>query len=154
MNSKVLQNHSGTIKFPMQEPIAGKRRSQIEEFLAYNHGDGAQHLALLTPDIVATIQQLRTNGIEFVSTPSTYYDALTERVGVIEEDIQILQEFDILVDRDTTGYLLQLFTKPLQSRPTLFFEVIARRNATGFGSGNIKALFAALEREQALRGNI
>ena len=154
MNSRVVQNHAGTIKFPMQEPIQGKRRSQVEEFLTFHHGAGAQHLAILTDDIIHSIQTLRANGIEFVRTPATYYENLQERVGLIDEDIAMLRDLHILVDRDSSGYLLQIFTKPLQSRPTMFFEIIQRKNAVGFGSGNIKALFAAVEREQALRGNL
>nr|MBA3471510.1 4-hydroxyphenylpyruvate dioxygenase [Herpetosiphonaceae bacterium] len=154
MNSRVVQNKTGTIKFPMQEPIQGKRRSQVEEFLTFHHGAGAQHLALLSSDIIQSIKTLRTNGIEFVRTPDTYYETLQERVGIIDEDSEMLRELNILVDRDSSGYLLQIFTKPLQSRPTLFFEIIQRKNAQGFGSGNIKALFAAVEREQALRGNL
>ncbi len=154
MNSRAVQNNTGTIKFPMQEPVKGKRSSQIEEFLTFHHGPGVQHLAFLSDDIIKTIQVLQARGIEFVRTPYTYYDTLKDRIGEIDEDIAVLRELNILVDSDNTGYLLQLFTKPLQSRPTLFFEIIQRKDASGFGSGNIKALFAAIEREQALRGNL
>jgi 4-hydroxyphenylpyruvate dioxygenase len=154
MNSKVLQNSSGTIKFPISEPIPGKRRSQTEEFLMFHGGSGVQHLALSSQDIIRTLRLLRTNGIEFLSAPDSYYDLLEARVGTISEDISALREQHILVDRDEWGYLLQIFSKPLQSRPTFFFEVIQRREALGFGSGNIKALFQAIEREQALRGTL
>ncbi len=154
MNSKVMQNSTGTIKFPISEPIAGKRRSQIEEFLMFHGGPGVQHVAVSSSDIIKTIQKLKTNGIEFLSAPGSYYDMLEARVGHISEDIAALREQNILVDRDEWGYLLQIFSKPLQSRPTFFFEVIQRREALGFGSGNIKALFQAIEREQALRGTL
>jgi 4-hydroxyphenylpyruvate dioxygenase len=154
MNSKVVQNSHGTIKFPMQQPIRGKRKSQIEEYLSYNHGPGAQHLAFLCKNIIAAVQVLRERGIEFLPTPAAYYESITDRVGTIDEELALLKELHILVDRDSTGYLLQLFTTPLQGRPTLFIELIQRKNACGFGSGNIKALFAAVEREQAMRGNL
>jgi 4-hydroxyphenylpyruvate dioxygenase len=154
MNSKVMQNTTGTIKFPIMEPAPGKRKSQIEEYLAYNKGPGAQHVALLSEDIVETIARLRGNGIDFLETPSAYYSMLEGRVGKIDAEVNALRDLNILVDRDEWGYLLQIFTKPLQSRPTLFFEVIQRRGAKGFGGGNIKALFMALEQEQSARGNL
>jgi 4-hydroxyphenylpyruvate dioxygenase len=136
------------------EPASGKRKSQIDEYLSFHCGPGAQHIALLSSDIVKTVRTLRNNGIEFLYTPDTYYDGLEERIGKLEEDIQPLREQNILVDRDGNGYLKQVFTKPLQSRPTVFMEIIAREGARGFGGGNIKALFDAMEREQALRENL
>ena len=152
--SKVVQNGSGRIKFPINEPAEGKKKSQIDEYLQYYRGPGAQHVALLTDDIIATVRRLRENGVEFLRTPSSYYDVLSERVGKIDEDMGTLRELNILVDRDDEGYLLQIFTKPLQDRPTVFFEIIQRKGARGFGNGNFKALFEAIEREQALRGNL
>lgn len=152
--SKVVANGTGRIKFPINEPAAGRRKSQVEEYLDYYHGPGVQHLALSTPDIIATVRKLRANGIQFLRTPAAYYDALGERVGTIDEDIETLRECGILVDRDDEGYLLQIFTRPLQDRPTLFVEVIQRKGARGFGAGNFKALFEAIEREQAERGNL
>jgi 4-hydroxyphenylpyruvate dioxygenase len=154
MNSKVVQNSTGQIVFPIVEPALGKRKSQIDEYLSFHCGPGAQHIALLSSDIVKTVRTLRNNGIEFLYTPDTYYDGLEERIGKLEEDIQPLREQNILVDRDGSGYLKQVFTKPLQSRPTVFMEIIAREGARGFGGGNIKALFDAMEREQALRENL
>ena len=154
MNSKVVQNSTGTIKFPVMEPAPGRRKSQIEEYLCFHHGPGAQHVALLTDDIVQTVRTLSSNSIEFLDAPSSYYSVLRDRVGNIEEDVSDLRELNILVDRDRWGYLMQVFTKPLQGRPTAFFEVIQRKGARGFGSGNVRALFQALEREQALRGNL
>lgn len=154
MYSSVIQNHSGTVKFPLQAPAPGQRKSQIEEFLASYHGSGVQHLALATDNIIATIQTLRESGIEFLYIPDTYYQTLPSRVGTIAENIADLREQHILVDRDEWGYLLQIFSKPLQSRPTFFIEVIQRRDARGFGGGNIRALFEAVERDQALRGNL
>ncbi|KAF0824655.1 4-hydroxyphenylpyruvate dioxygenase [Cytobacillus firmus] len=152
--SKVMMNGTGRIKFPINEPAEGKRKSQIQEYLDYYNGPGVQHLALLTNDIVSTIAALKGNGVEFLSTPSTYYDDLLNRVGDIDEDVKRLQELNILVDRDDEGYLLQLFTKPLVDRPTFFIEIIQRKGALGFGDGNFKALFESIEREQELRGNI
>src|SRR3712207_219504 len=152
--SKVVENGGGRIKFPINEPAEGKRRSQIEEYLQYYGGPGVQHLALLTDDIITTVKALRANGIEFLRTPDTYYDVLSARVGPIDEDIATLRTLGILVDRDDEGYLLQIFTRPLQDRPTVFFEIIQRKGARGFGAGNFKALFEAIEREQALRGNL
>jgi 4-hydroxyphenylpyruvate dioxygenase len=154
MNSKVVQNDTGRIKFPMMEPAPGKRKSQIEEYLTFYRGAGVQHLALLSDDIIGTVRTLRTNSIEFLRTPDSYYDMLEGRIGKIEEDTARLRELNILVDRDAWGYLLQIFTKPLQGRPTFFIEVIQRRGARGFGGGNIKALFEAVERDQAARGNL
>lgn len=154
MNSKVMQDETGKIKFPMVEPAEGKRRSQIEEYLAFYRGPGVQHIALLSADIVKTVDALRAGGNQFLRTPETYYEMLGERVGRIEEELDALRARNILVDRDESGYLMQIFTKPLQGRPTVFMEAIQRKGARGFGSGNIKALFQALEREQALRGNL
>jgi 4-hydroxyphenylpyruvate dioxygenase len=151
--SKVMHN-GGRIKFPINEPATAKRKSQIQEYLEYYKGAGVQHLALLTNDIVSTVTALRKNGVEFLSTPDSYYEMLTERVGSIDEDIAKLQELKILVDRDDEGYLLQIFTKPLVDRPTLFFEIIQRKGAIGFGEGNFKALFESIEREQERRGNL
>jgi 4-hydroxyphenylpyruvate dioxygenase len=154
MNSKVVENGSGRIKFPIVEPGPGQRRSQIEEYLTFHHGPGAQHIALTSDDMISTVRALRANGNEFLPTPKTYYDTLTQRVGEIEESINDLRELSILVDRDEWGYLMQIFTKPLLNRPTVFLEIIQRKRAKGFGSGNIKALFQAIEREQAARGNL
>jgi 4-hydroxyphenylpyruvate dioxygenase len=153
MNSKVVQNASGRIITVIVEPSRGRRASPIDEYLKFNEGPGVHHIALLTGDILQTIGTLRANGLEFASTPETYYDHLQNRVGEIKEDISALRDLNILVDRDEWGYLMQIFSKPIQTRPTFFFEVIQRRGARGFGSGNIKALFEAIEREQVLRGN-
>jgi 4-hydroxyphenylpyruvate dioxygenase len=152
--SKVMSNGTGRIKFPINEPAQAKRKSQIEEFLEYYNGPGVQHIALLTSDIVKTVTALRKKGVEFLETPDSYYDSLTERVGEIDEQIQALKQLKILVDRDEEGYLLQIFTKPLVDRPTLFFEIIQRKGSRGFGEGNFKALFQAIEREQERRGNL
>jgi 4-hydroxyphenylpyruvate dioxygenase len=152
--SKVVADGTGRIKFPINEPAEGRRKSQIEEYLDYYHSPGAQHLALLTDDICATVRTLRANGVPFLRTPLVYYDALLERVGQIDEDLDALRELGILVDRDDEGYLLQIFTRPLQDRPTVFFEIIQRKGARGFGAGNFRALFEAIEREQAERGNL
>ncbi|MCM3091659.1 MULTISPECIES: 4-hydroxyphenylpyruvate dioxygenase [unclassified Cytobacillus] len=151
--SKVMHN-GGRIKFPINEPAEGKRKSQIEEYLEYYNGPGVQHLAILTEDIVSTVSILRKNGVEFLSTPDSYYEMLSERVGKIDEEIGKLKELNILVDRDDEGYLLQIFTKPIVDRPTLFIEVIQRKGARGFGEGNFKALFESIEREQERRGNL
>ncbi|PLR82482.1 4-hydroxyphenylpyruvate dioxygenase [Bacillus canaveralius] len=151
--SKVMHN-GGRIKFPINEPAEGKRKSQIQEYLEFYNGPGVQHLAILTEDIVETVRVLRNNGVEFLSTPDSYYEMLTERVGKIDEEIDKLREFNILVDRDDEGYLLQIFTKPIVDRPTLFIEIIQRKGARGFGEGNFKALFESIEREQAKRGNL
>jgi len=152
--SKVMQNGTGKVKFPINEPAEGKRKSQIQEYLDYHYGPGVQHLALSTGDIIGTVSQLRANGIEFLTVPSAYYEQLTERVGTIDEPIDRLAELGILVDRDEEGYLLQIFTNPVQDRPTVFFEVIERHGSRGFGKGNFKALFEAIEREQEKRGNL
>lgn len=151
--SKVMTNGS-RIKFPINEPAEGKRKSQIQEYLEFYKGAGVQHLALLTNDIVKTVSVLSKNGIEFLNTPESYYEDLSERVGKIDEEIDKLKELKILVDRDDEGYLLQIFTKPIVDRPTLFLEIIQRKGAKGFGEGNFKALFEAIEREQARRGNL
>ncbi|AFY31632.1 4-hydroxyphenylpyruvate dioxygenase [Calothrix sp. PCC 7507] len=152
--SKVLQNNTGQIKFPINEPAQGYRKSQIQEYLDFHYGPGVQHIALRTNDIIQTVKQLRHNGIEFLETPDAYYDNLPQSIGVIDEDIDTLQELRILLDRDDEGYLLQIFTKPLVTRPTFFIEIIQRKGAQGFGNGNFKALFEAIEREQASRGNL
>jgi 4-hydroxyphenylpyruvate dioxygenase len=152
--SKVLTDGSGRVKFPINEPAEGKRKSQIEEFLEFHDGPGVQHVALATTDIVGAIGDLRERGVEFLSIPESYYHDVPERVGEIEEDLADLSRLGILVDRDDEGYLLQIFTKPVGDRPTLFFEVIERHGARGFGEGNFKALFEAIEREQAVRGNL
>ncbi|MBX2816722.1 MAG: 4-hydroxyphenylpyruvate dioxygenase [Saprospiraceae bacterium] len=152
--SKVMSNGNGRIKFPINEPAPGLKKSQIEEYLEYNGGAGVQHIAVATNDIVSTVSTLRARGIEFLHVPKTYYDDLRSRVGDIDEELSALRELGILVDRDEEGYLLQIFTKPVQPRPTLFFEIIQRKGATSFGKGNFKALFEAIEREQALRGTL
>lgn len=152
--SKVMQNGSGRIKLPINEPAPGRKKSQIQEFLDYYQSPGVQHVALLTEDIVQTVRALRSRGIPFLRVPSTYYDGLPRRIGPITEDLEALRELGVLVDRDDEGYLLQIFTKPVQDRPTVFFEIIQRRGARGFGEGNFKALFEAIELEQARRGNL
>ena len=152
--SKVMTDGEGKIKFPINEPAEGKRKSQIEEYLEFNHGPGVQHVAMTSTNIVATVEALQRRGVAFLATPHTYYEEVPERVGAIEEDYADLQRLGILADRDDDGYLLQIFTKTAQDRPTLFFEVIERHGARGFGDGNFKALFEAIEREQALRGNL
>lgn len=152
--SKVMSNGNERIKFPINEPARGKRKSQIDEYLEFYHGQGVQHIAMETDDILSTVMQLRNRGVEFLSTPTTYYNTLQERVGKIDEPVDKLAELGILVDRDPDGYLLQIFTKPVQDRPTIFYEVIQRKGARTFGEGNFKALFEAIEREQARRGNL
>ena len=152
--SKVMSNGNGYVKFPINEPAEGKHKSQIEEYLEFYDGEGVQHVALATNNIVETVNDLKSRGIEFLKIPSTYYDDLIERVGKIDEDVEPLKELGILVDRDHEGYLLQIFTKPVEDRPTLFFEIIQRKGAKSFGKGNFKALFEAIEREQELRGNL
>ena len=152
--SIVMSDDSFSIKFPINEPARGRRKSQIEEYLDFYRGPGVQHIALLTTDIVETVTTLRENGVEFLSVPDSYYDALPSRVGEIDEAIETIRSLGILVDRDEEGYLLQLFTRPVEDRPTLFFEIIQRKGSRGFGKGNFKALFEAIEREQALRGNL
>ncbi|MFM7543983.1 MAG: 4-hydroxyphenylpyruvate dioxygenase [Ignavibacteria bacterium] len=153
--SKVVSNGNGYIKFPINEPAEGKKaKSQIDEYLEFYHGPGVQHIAVATHDIIATVSALKERGVQFLRVPDTYYDDLLDRVGAIDEDISPLRELGILVDRDEEGYLLQIFTKPVEDRPTLFFEIIQRKGATSFGKGNFKALFESIEREQALRGNL
>jgi 4-hydroxyphenylpyruvate dioxygenase len=152
--SKVVQGGGGRIKFPINEPAKARRRSQIEEYLQYYGGAGVQHIALATGDIIQTVRALRHNDVSFLRVPQAYYDVLPERVGAIREDMRDLAELGILVDRDDEGYLLQIFTKPVEDRPTLFFEVISRRGSRSFGKGNFKALFEAIEREQARRGTL
>jgi 4-hydroxyphenylpyruvate dioxygenase len=154
LRSTVVSNNNKWIKFPINEPAEGKRKSQIEEYITFNNGPGVQHVALTTEDIVETISKMRSQGVEFLNTPSTYYVDLLERVGDIDEDIKTLAELGILVDRDDKGYMLQLFTKPVEDRPTLFYEIIQRKGAESFGKGNFKALFESIEREQELRGNL
>lgn len=152
--SKVMSNGNGRIKFPINEPAEGKKKSQIEEYIDYYKGAGVQHIAVATDDIVATVSVMRDRGVEFLYVPDTYYDDLKERVGDIDEDIEVIKEHGILVDRDDEGYLLQLFTKPVVDRPTMFFEIIQRKGAWSFGKGNFKALFEAIEREQEVRGTL
>jgi 4-hydroxyphenylpyruvate dioxygenase len=152
--SKVVTDGHGRLKFPINEPAQGKRKSQIDEYLEFFRGPGVQHVALATTDIVGTVSGLRSRGVQFLQTPESYYDEAPGRVGEIQEDISDLRRLGILVDRDDEGYLLQIFTKPVGDRPTLFFEIIERHGSRGFGEGNFKALFEAIEREQALRGNL
>lgn len=152
--SKVMENGSGKIKLPINEPAEGRKKSQIDEYLEWYNGPGIQHIAMSTKDICATVRELRKRDIDFLRVPDTYYQDLKSRVGKIDEDYSTLQELGILVDRDEDGYLLQIFTQPMQDRPTLFFEVIERHGSRGFGLGNFKALFVSLEREQAARGNL
>jgi 4-hydroxyphenylpyruvate dioxygenase len=152
--SKVMSNGNGYVKFPINEPAEGKKKSQIEEYLEFYEGEGVQHLALATANIVETVTGLQKRGVEFLSVPTSYYAELTDRVGHIDEDLGPLSKLGILVDRDDEGYLLQIFSKPVEDRPTLFFEIIQRKGAKSFGAGNFKALFEAIEREQELRGNL
>lgn len=152
--SKVVSNGNGYIKFPINEPAQGKRKSQIEEYLDFYRGPGVQHIAIATDDIIFTVKELRARGMEFLYVPDTYYEDVLDRVGKIDEDIKALKEQNILIDRDDEGYLLQIFTKPIQDRPTVFFEIIERNGAKSFGKGNFKALFESIEREQELRGNL
>ncbi len=152
--SKVMTNGNEKIRFPINEPAEGKRKSQIEEYLDFYGGPGVQHIALATHDIIGTVSRLQAQGIEFLRVPTTYYDDLTGRVGKIDEPIAELAKLGVLVDRDDEGYMLQIFTKPVEDRPTLFFEIIQRKGSRSFGKGNFKALFEAIEREQALRGNL
>ncbi len=152
--SKVMSNGNGYVKFPINEPAEGKKKSQIEEYLEYYEGEGCQHVAMATNDIVHTVSELKSRGVEFLQVPTSYYDDLLERVGTIDEDLQPLKKLGILVDRDDEGYLLQIFTRPVQDRPTVFFEIIQRKGAKSFGKGNFKALFEAIEREQQKRGNL
>lgn len=152
--SKVVSNGNGYIKFPINEPAQGKKKSQIEEYLDFYKGAGVQHIAIATDDIIHTVGELRRRGVEFLYVPETYYDDVMERVGSINESLEELKKLNILIDRDEEGYLLQIFTKPVQDRPTVFFEIIERNGARSFGKGNFKALFESIEREQALRGNL
>lgn len=152
--SKVMSNGNGYVKFPINEPAEGKKKSQIEEYLDFYEGEGVQHIAVATNDIIKTVRELRARGVEFLDTPDAYYEELFSRVGKIDEDIAPLQELKILVDRDEEGYLLQIFTKPVEDRPTMFFEIIQRKGAKSFGAGNFKALFESIEREQEKRGNL
>jgi len=154
LQSVVMASADMTIKFPINEPADGLKLSQIQEYIDFNAGAGSQHLALHTRNIIPTVKQLRARGVEFLDVPSTYYDALPDRVGEIEEDIEELRPLGILVDRDDQGYLLQIFTKPVEDRPTLFYEIIQRKGAKGFGKGNFKALFESIEREQERRGTL
>jgi 4-hydroxyphenylpyruvate dioxygenase len=152
--SKVMSNGNGYVKFPINEPAEGKKKSQVEEYLDFYNGEGVQHVAIATNDIVKTVSELQKRGIEFLSIPASYYETVLDRVGKIDEDLQPLQDLGVLIDRDNEGYLLQIFSKPLEDRPTLFFEIIQRKGAKSFGKGNFKALFEALEREQDSRGNL
>jgi 4-hydroxyphenylpyruvate dioxygenase len=152
--SKVVSNGNGYIKFPINEPAEGKKKSQIEEYLDFYNGPGVQHIAIATDDIIHTVSELRKRGVEFLYVPETYYEDVLDRVGTINEDFKELKKQNILIDRDEEGYLLQIFTKPIQDRPTVFFEIIERNGAKSFGKGNFKALFESIEREQALRGNL
>ena len=152
--SKVMSNGNGYVKFPINEPAEGKKKSQIEEYLEFYEGEGVQHIAVATNDIIATVRKLKARGVEFLDTPDSYYEDLFNRVGKIDEDLAPLHELKILVDRDEEGYLLQIFTKPIEDRPTLFFEIIQRKGAKSFGAGNFKALFESIEREQEKRGNL
>jgi len=152
--SKVVSNGSGYVKFPINEPAAGKKKSQIDEYLEFYHGPGVQHIAIATGDIIGTVSELQRRGVEFLRVPATYYDTVLDRVGTIDEDIAPLRDLGILVDRDDEGYLLQIFTKPVEDRPTVFYEIIQRKGAKSFGKGNFKALFEAIEREQEIRGNL
>jgi 4-hydroxyphenylpyruvate dioxygenase len=152
--SIVMSDDSFSIKFPINEPAEGRKKSQIQEYLDFHHGPGVQHIALLTADIIDTVSQLRRNGVEFLRVPDTYYEELPARVGEVKESTESLRALGILADRDEDGYLLQIFTQPVEDRPTLFFELIEREGSRGFGKGNFKALFESIEREQALRGNL
>jgi 4-hydroxyphenylpyruvate dioxygenase len=152
--SKVMSNGNGYVKFPINEPAEGKKKSQVEEYLEFYNGEGVQHVALATSNIIETVRDLQNRGVEFLKVPGTYYDTVLDRVGSIDEDLAPLRELGILIDRDDEGYLLQIFTKPVEDRPTVFFEIIQRKGAKSFGKGNFKALFEAIEREQALRGNL
>ena len=152
--SKVMSNGNGFVKFPINEPAEGKKKSQVEEYLDFYNGEGVQHVAIATKNIVETVTELKKRGVEFLKIPASYYETVLDRVGTIDEDLKPLQELGILIDRDEEGYLLQIFSRPLEDRPTLFFEIIQRKGAQSFGKGNFKALFEALEREQDLRGNL
>jgi 4-hydroxyphenylpyruvate dioxygenase len=152
--SKVMSNGNGRIKFPINEPAEGRKKSQIEEYIDFYQGAGVQHVAVATDNIIDTVTELQHRGIEFLKVPATYYETVLDRVGEIDEDLAPLRDLGILIDRDDEGYLLQIFTKPVVDRPTMFFEIIQRKGAQSFGKGNFKALFEAIEREQALRGTL
>ncbi len=152
--SKVMTNGNGRIKFPINEPAAGVKKSQIEEFVAFYEGSGCQHIAVATDDIVFTVSEMRKRGVEFLHVPGTYYDTVAERVGAIDEDLLRLKELGIMADRDDEGYLLQIFTRPVEDRPTMFFEIIQRKGAKSFGKGNFRALFESIEEEQRRRGTL
>jgi 4-hydroxyphenylpyruvate dioxygenase len=152
--SKVMSNGNGRIKFPINEPAEGRKKSQIEEYIDFYKGSGVQHIAVATDNIVETVTAMKARGVEFLYVPESYYDDILDRVGTIEEDLEPLKQLGILIDRDDEGYLLQLFTKPVVDRPTLFFEIIQRKGAKSFGKGNFKALFEAIEREQESRGTL
>nr|MDQ6889531.1 VOC family protein [Bacteroidota bacterium] len=150
----VMSNGNGYVKFPINEPAEGKRKSQVEEYLEFYDGEGCQHIAIATNNIIDTVTQLQNRGVEFLKIPSSYYDSILDRVGQIDEDLEPLRKLGILIDKDEEGYLLQIFSKPVEDRPTLFFEIIQRKGAQSFGKGNFKALFEAIEREQEERGNL
>ena len=152
--SKVMSNGNGYVKFPINEPAEGKKKSQVEEYLDFYNGEGVQHVAIATNNIIETVTEIQKRGIEFLKIPASYYEDVLDRVGHIDEDLAPLRDLGILIDRDDEGYLLQIFSKPLEDRPTLFFEIIQRKGAKSFGKGNFKALFEALEREQDARGNL
>jgi 4-hydroxyphenylpyruvate dioxygenase len=152
--SKVMTNGNGRIKFPINEPAEGKKKSQIEEYIDFNNGAGCQHIAVSTNDIIHSITEMRKRGVEFLHVPGEYYDSVTERVGIIEEDLEVLKSLGIMVDKDDEGYLLQIFTKPVEDRPTMFFEIIQRKGAWSFGKGNFQALFESIEEEQRKRGTL
>jgi 4-hydroxyphenylpyruvate dioxygenase len=152
--SKVMSNGNGYVKFPINEPAEGKKKSQVEEYLDFYNGEGVQHVAIASNNIVETVTELQNRGVEFLKIPPSYYVDVLDRVGKIDEDLRPLADLGILIDRDEEGYLLQIFSKPLEDRPTLFFEIIQRKGAKSFGKGNFKALFEALEREQDARGNL
>jgi 4-hydroxyphenylpyruvate dioxygenase len=152
--SKVMSNGNGFVKFPINEPAEGKKKSQVEEYLDFYQGEGVQHVAIATNNIIETVSELQRRGVEFLKIPASYYETVLDRVGKIDEDLEPLRNLGVLIDKDDEGYLLQIFSKPLQDRPTLFFEIIQRKGAKSFGKGNFKALFEALEREQELRGNL
>ena len=154
LKSIVVRSKNWKVKLPINEPAKGIKKSQIEEYLDFNEGPGVQHIAIQTNNIIKSIKALRNNGVDFLVVPDSYYDDLKKRVGNIDEDIDRLKKLNILVDRDEEGYLLQLFTKPIEDRPTLFIEIIQRKGSRGFGQGNFQALFESIEREQALRGNL
>jgi len=152
--SKVMSNGNGYVKFPINEPAEGKKRSQVEEYLDFYEGEGVQHIAVATNNIIETVTDLKNRGVEFLKIPATYYETVLDRVGKIDEDLKPLSDLGILIDKDEEGYLLQIFTKPVEDRPTMFFEIIQRKGAKSFGKGNFKALFEALELEQDARGNL